>query len=136
MKEPCSAVSFCSPGPPTPLFLSPIFVCSGRPYRGVGGVKGEGGLERDKPSMVLCGEIIWRADNARRVSSLPPLFSPLLPPFSSSQEVPGGARGYPNMSIGSHPWQNVSRAPHPLPPLTPATRPYVPNPTTTSRLGR
>lgn len=30
---------------------------------------------RDKPSMVLCGEIIWRADNARWVRSLQSLFS-------------------------------------------------------------
>lgn len=33
LREPCSALSFCSPAP---FFLSFIFVCGGRPYQGDG----------------------------------------------------------------------------------------------------
>lgn len=59
---------------PSPFCLLFLFAAADL-IEGWGRVGGRGGGERDKPSMVLCGEIIWRADNARRVSSLPPLFS-------------------------------------------------------------
>lgn len=108
------------------FFLSPIFVCSARPYQG----EGEGGVQRDKPSMVLCGEIIWRADNARRVSSLPPLFSPLLPPPLRRKSRRGSG-------LSKHVYRVTPLAKcQPRPPAPPATRPYVLNPTTKSRLGQ